>query len=103
MNRHFEKATAVRVVRPYVLEVSFKDGYRRRVDIEPLLWGEVFAPLRDPALFARATVDPLGGSVYWPTGADLAPESLYYGEEIPNGRVETEAPRTVASVRREQP
>lgn len=97
MTRRFEKATSLRVVGPYVIEVTFDDGFRREVDIEPLLWGEVFAPLRDPVLFAQAAVDPAGGSVFWPTGADLAPEFLYYGEETPYGRVALGAPEGVAA------
>lgn len=90
MDRPFEKAVAVRVVTPYVLDVTFSDGHRRQVDIEPLLWGEVFAPLRDPDLFAQAAVDRDGGSVCWPTGADLAPEFLYYGADTPYGPVQIE-------------
>ena len=78
-----EAAVSVRVVRPYVIEVTFEDGFQRQLDIEPYFWGKVFAPLRDPQLFAQATVNPTFGSVSWPTGADLAPEFLYYGEEGP--------------------
>jgi hypothetical protein len=37
----------------------------------------VFKPLHDPAYFARMTVDPVGGTVVWPNGADFAPEALY--------------------------
>lgn len=74
---------AVSVPRPYVVDVTFDDGRQRQVDLEPELWGEVFAPLRDPALFEQVAVDPMFGSVYWPTGADLAPEFLYFGEEGP--------------------
>lgn len=97
MNRRFEKAVSVRVVRPYVIDVAFADGHRREVDIEPLFWGEVFAPLREVALFERAAVDLAGGSVFWPTGADLAPEFLYYGEETPYGRVSTTRPNAIVS------
>ena len=92
MTRRFEKAAMVRIVEPYVIEVTFTDGHRRQTDIEPLFRGEVFAPLRDPELFAQAAVDPQGGSVYWPTGADLAPEFLYYGEDTPYGHIEITAP-----------
>ena len=94
-----EEATSVEVIRPYVIAVTFNDGTRREVDIEPLLWGEVFAPLRDPALFAQAAVDPLFGSVCWPTGADLAPEFLYYGEQSPYGRLVLERPAEVAAAK----
>jgi hypothetical protein len=74
---------AVGVPRPYLLDVTFDDGTRRQVDLEPELWGEVFAPLRDPVLFCQVEVDPEIGTVVWPNGADLAPEFLYYGEDGP--------------------
>lgn len=85
---HREKAVDVKVIRPYVIEVTFNDGVRKEVDLEQDLWGSAFEPLRDPNLFAQAAVNEVGGSVYWPTGADLAPEYLYYGEDTPYGPVE---------------
>lgn len=81
--RAMEKATVVTVIPPYVIEVTFRGGTRRRIDMEPELWGEVFEPLLDPSVLAQAAVDPIFGSVSWPTGADLAPEFLYYGHEGP--------------------
>ena len=71
--------TEVEVIRPYVLSVVFADGERREVDVASLLQGEVFGPLRDPSVFAQATVDPILGTVVWPNGADLAPEFLRTG------------------------
>ena len=78
-----ERAVAVRVLGPYIIEVTFRDGTQRRHDLESDLWGPVFEPLRDPAFFAQAAVDPELGTVVWPNGADLSPEFLYYGEEGP--------------------
>ena len=78
-----EVAIAVTVVRPYLLDVAFADGSRRLVDVEPVLNGEVLEPLRDPALFSQAAVDPVLGTVVWPNGADLSPEFLYYGSSQP--------------------
>jgi hypothetical protein len=49
-----------------------------------LLRGPVFEPLLDPAYFAKATVDPIGETVVWPNGADIAPETLY---EMPEERI----------------
>lgn len=83
MDLPYSPAISVRVVRPYVIDVAFADGYRREIDIAPLLWGEVFEPLRDFELFRQVVVEPEGGSVYWPTGADLAPEFLYCGDKNP--------------------
>jgi len=79
-----EIVTGVQVVAPYLLEVTFADGARRRVNAEPLLYGPMFEPLRDPARFAEATVDPVLGTVVWPNGADLSPEFLYAGEGSPS-------------------
>lgn len=78
-----EVVTAVHLVGPYVLEVTFDDGARRRVDVEPLLAKPVFAPLRDVTYFAQVAVDPVLGTVVWPNGADLAPEFLYWGPQGP--------------------
>ncbi len=77
--RTYQRATAVRVLRPYVLEVTFADGLVRQIDIEGEIYGEVFEPLRDPAFFALVTLDAELGTVVWPNGADLAPEFLYQG------------------------
>jgi hypothetical protein len=62
---------------PHLLRLSFNDGVRKMVDVGPLLWGAVFEPLRDPARFAEARLDPVCGTVVWPNGADLAPEALH--------------------------
>jgi hypothetical protein len=69
--------TAVQHVRDYVLEVTFNDGSVREVDLEGELYGPVFEPLRDPALFARVYLDAETRTATWPNGADLAPEFLH--------------------------
>ncbi len=62
---------------PHSLRVVFDDGTQKRVNLLPLLEGPVFEPLREPAYFARVSVDPICRTVVWPNGADLAPEVLY--------------------------
>ena len=74
--------TQARALKPYVLEVRFDDGTEKRVDIEPLLWGPAFEPLRDPDEFGRAYIDEIAQTVTWPCGADLAPEALYELPEV---------------------
>ena len=69
------RVAAVRHVRDHVLWVRFSDGVEGEVDLADGLAGELFAPIRDPATFARATVHH--GTVVWPNGADWAPETLY--------------------------
>ena len=78
--------TAVRVFEPYLLEVVFDNGEVRRVDFQPILHGQMFEPLRDPALFAPPQVDPVLGTVVWPNSADLSPEFLYASDASTTGR-----------------
>jgi hypothetical protein len=79
-------------LKPYVVRVVFADGEVRDVDIEPLLDGPVFAPLRDPARFGQVAVDEFGESIAWPNGADLDPEVIYGLEQAldePSPRIRT--------------
>jgi len=66
------------VLSRYVVELTFADGSVRVIDLEPMLWGEMFEPLRaDYALFRALSVDAQAGTISWPTGADLSPRTLY--------------------------
>ena len=65
------------VTGPHSLRIKFNDGTTREVNVLPLLHGRIFEPLQDPTFFARASVDPICGTIVWPNGADFAPESLY--------------------------
>ncbi len=60
----------------YRLMVTFNTGEAGEVDLSGELDGEVFEPLRDPALFATAYQHPIMRTVAWANGADLAPEFL---------------------------
>jgi hypothetical protein len=70
--------TGVEVLAPYRLRLSFEDGSEGEVDVAAIVPFEgVFAPLRDPAVFAAVRVDAELGTVVWPNGADLDPEILH--------------------------
>jgi len=69
--------TRVSVLGHWRLLVTFEDGFTGSADLSDLQdRGGVFEALRDPAVFAQAFVDPEQGTVAWPNGADIAPESL---------------------------
>jgi hypothetical protein len=57
--------------------LTFNDGTHKRVNLRALLRGPVFEPLHDPEYFRALTVDPIAGTITWPNGADIAPETLY--------------------------
>jgi hypothetical protein len=69
--------TKVEVAGEYRLCLTFADGTVGEVDFAGHEWRGVFEPLRDPAYFARVTVDHQAGTITWPNGADMAPEPLY--------------------------
>ena len=61
----------------HMIRFKFADGTEGVVDLKDELWGEVFEPLKDPAIFRKFQLDPELNTVTWPSGADLAPEFLY--------------------------
>ena len=67
----------VRYVRDYIVWLRFQDGTSGEVDISRSFKGPVFEPLRDLEFFRTVRVDPELGTIVWPNGADVAPETLY--------------------------
>ena len=65
------------MIPPYTLQVTFADGLSRTIDFAPILAGELYGPLRNPAVFAQARLDPEVHTVVWPTGADFDPATLH--------------------------
>ncbi|MCI0586673.1 MAG: DUF2442 domain-containing protein [Planctomycetes bacterium] len=57
------------------IHVTFDDGTEKTIDCARWLEGPVFESLKDPDYFRRFFLD--GGTVVWPNGADIAPETLY--------------------------
>jgi Protein of unknown function (DUF2442) len=69
--------TSVAVVRHGVLRLTFADELIGELDVLGRMRGPVFAQARTPDGFARVKVDDETGTVVWPGGADLAPDTLY--------------------------
>jgi len=57
------------------LHIVFNDASENTIDFRPWLQGPMFEPLKDLQCFERFFID--GGTVVWPNGADIAPETLY--------------------------
>jgi hypothetical protein len=68
---------AARYEAEYRVWVKFQDGLEGIVDLSGELYGEVFEPLRDLAVFRQFRLDPDIHTITWSTGADLAPDYLY--------------------------
>ncbi len=65
------------IVGPFTLRVSFDDHTEQTIDFEPILRGEIFGPLRDPAVFNQVRIDPEVLTLVWPNGADFDPATLH--------------------------
>lgn len=75
------KLVRIREARPlarYRVQLTLTDGRVIERDLEHLLVGPVFDEIRsDPARFKEMRVE--GGTLVWPTGADLCPDVLIWG------------------------
>jgi len=70
---------------PRVVRAEYEEGHRIRltfndntdgvVDFASWLSGPVFEPLKDLLYFKQFFLE--GGTVAWPNGADIAPETLH--------------------------
>lgn len=71
------RVRSVEPLRDYKVRVSFEDGKRREIDLEPYLHGPIFEPIRsNPAMFRAIKIE--GGTIAWDNGADIDPDVLYY-------------------------
>ncbi|NTW84021.1 MAG: DUF2442 domain-containing protein [Chlorobiaceae bacterium] len=66
----------INYIENYTFHIIFDDGVQGDVDFSGYIEkGPVFEPLKDKNYFRKAFLE--GGTISWPNGADIAPESLY--------------------------
>jgi hypothetical protein len=61
----------------YAIRVDFEDGVSQIVDLEDVLRGELYGPLRDLSVFSGVKLDPEAHTLVWPNGADFDPATLH--------------------------
>jgi len=57
------------------IHLRFDDGLAKTVDFRPMFRGPIFEPLLQPEAFRAFRLE--GGTVAWPNGADITPETLH--------------------------
>lgn len=82
MYLQFYRVTDFKRVDDYTLHIAFNDGTTRIIDSRPVLYGEVFGPLQDPAIFDQVRLDHHARTLVWPTGADFDPETLHNWDPV---------------------
>jgi hypothetical protein len=86
MEHPIHRVTSFNIAGPFTLRVRFDDNTAQTIDFEPVLAGELYGPLRDPALFKQVRIDPEVHTLVWPNGADFDPATLHdwpqYADEL---------------------
>lgn len=67
----------VSYVSEYKLILTFEDGSKKIVDLEPHLEGEIFEPLKDIEYFKKVQLNRDVDTIVWDNGADMSPDFLY--------------------------
>ncbi|MBI3317185.1 MAG: DUF2442 domain-containing protein [Candidatus Omnitrophica bacterium] len=66
----------IRYLDGYIYYIEFDDGMKGEIDFSSYLSRSgIFSSLKDKKVFSSARIE--GGTISWPNGADVAPESLY--------------------------
>jgi hypothetical protein len=77
------KVIFAKVEQNYVIHIRFSDGTERTIDLAEELYGEIFEPLKNLENFRKVQIHPDFHTLFWPNGADFAPEFLYSKIQIP--------------------
>lgn len=77
MTHPLHHITSVELLNGHRLRIGFDDGIERVIDFEPILWGELYGPLRQPELFRTVRIDPEFKTLVWNNGADFDPSILH--------------------------
>lgn len=71
------RVSSFKNIGPYILRIKFDDGRESEIDFQPVLFGNLYGPLKDKKLFNQVEIDPEVHTLVWPNGADFDPETLY--------------------------
>jgi hypothetical protein len=83
MSKHTVRVVEAEYVKAHQIRLTFTDGTKKVVNFSRWFHGEVFKPLASKREFRRFFV--AGGTVCWPNGADIAPETLYTSKDVSAG------------------
>lgn len=85
MDHNIHKVVSFQIAGPYTLRIRFEDDVEQTIDFRPVLFGDLYGPLRDISVFNQVRIDPEVHTLVWPNGADFDPAALHdwprYAEE----------------------
>ena len=71
------RVQTVEPIEKFRVQITFKNGVKKEIDLEKYLRGEIFEPIRKNTEVFRS-VKVVGGTIGWDNGADIDPDVLYY-------------------------
>ena len=81
---NYPKVESVTATDDHILIVTFDNKQKRKYDLSSLLEKEMFAPLKNIALFKAARVERGGYAVFWNDRIDISEHELWmHGESLP--------------------
>ncbi|WP_138420438.1 DUF2442 domain-containing protein [Aquibacillus sediminis] len=86
--REIVKAKPIPTIKGWLL-CEFDNHEKRFVDIRPSMKG-VLSNLKDPTIFRKVFVDDEAGTVAWPSGLHIDPDTLYQ-RSIPVNEIQNHA------------
>lgn len=70
------RVTRFKIIGPYTLLITFDDRSSQIINFEPILYGNIYGPLRNLAFFNQVRLDEEVHTLVWPNDADFDPETL---------------------------
>ena len=77
MNHLMCRVQNFEIVGPHTIRIGFDDCTEQTIHFQPVLRGELYGPLSDPAYFERVTLDSEVGTLVWPNGAEFDPATVH--------------------------
>src|SRR5262245_52661205 len=71
------RVVSLQFVGDFIAHLTFDDDSEQVINFELVLYGPMYEPLRDPAIFKQARIDPEVRTLVWPNGADFDPATLH--------------------------
>ena len=81
MHYEIHKIKSFSLIAPYTFEIIFEDNTRKKINFLPVLYGEMYGPLKDPENFKKVVLDKEVHTLVWHNGADFNPALLYHWEQ----------------------
>ncbi len=82
MSHTLYEVTNFEIVASYTLKVWFDDNSMQEINFEPVLYDEMFSPLRDLNVFNQVRLDTELHTLVWPNGADFDPWMLHEWDKL---------------------